>query len=94
MKHQSLIIRRIQVTEKGTALSETQNKFFFEVAPTANKMDIKRAVETLYKVKVARVNTMRYLGKNRRERTPQFGNKSDWKRAVVTLQAGQTIDLT
>lgn len=94
MKNQGVIIRRIQLTEKAAALSEKQNKYFFEVTPSSNKQAVKRAVEDLYKVKVAGVNTMRYLGKSRRERTAQAGKRSDWKRAVVTLQAGDKIDLT
>ncbi len=94
MKNQGVIIRRLQVTEKGSALAEAQRKYFFVVTPTANKRTIKQAVEDLYKVKVEAVNTMRYLGKNRRERTPQFGKRPDWKRAVVTLRTGDQIDLT
>ena len=94
MKHAAGIIRKIQLTEKGTTQSSTLRKYFFEVAPAANKVEIKKAVEDLYKVKVARVNTMRYMGKARRERTAQASHKSDWKRAVVTLQEGQQIDQT
>ncbi|MCE9614130.1 MAG: 50S ribosomal protein L23 [Lentisphaerae bacterium] len=94
MKHQTGIIRRIQMTEKASTLSSTKNQYFFEVEPDANKLEIKRAVEDLYKVKVAHVNTMRYIGKSRRERTANFGKRSDWKRAVVTLVAGNQIDLT
>lgn len=94
MKQGDAIVRKIQLTEKSTTLSVAQRKYFFEVAPTANKLEIKKAVEDLYKVKVAGVNTMRYDGKARRQRTAHAGFRSDWKRAVVTLAEGQTIDLT
>lgn len=93
MKHVTVIVRKMQLTEKSTTLSAAQRKYFFEVAPAANKLEIKRAVEDLYKVKVSHVNTMRYDGKARRERTKQAGFRADWKRAVVTLRAGQTIEL-
>lgn len=88
------IIQGIQVSEKGTALSESQNKYFLRVAPSANKIEIKRAVEELFKVHVAKVNTLNYLGKLKRTRTARPGKRSDWKRAVVTLKEGHKIDLT
>lgn len=94
MKHQTNIVKRIQVTEKATALSSDRNQYFIEVAPGANKMEIKQAVEDLYKVSVTNVNTMRYEGKKKRQRTRNFGKRPDWKRAVVTLKAGDSIDLT
>ena len=93
MKEAGLVIRKMQLTEKATALAE-KNKYFFEVAPDANKIDVKRAVEELYKVSVASVNTMKYAGKRKRERSLQYGRRSDWKRAVVTLKEGDSIDLT
>ncbi len=93
MKHGNSTVRRLQLTEKGTALSAAKNQYFFEVDPAANKLEIKQAVESLYKVKVVRVNTMRYIGKARRERTPQSGKRADWKRAVVTLKAGEQIEV-
>lgn len=87
-------IRRIQVTEKAAIRGEQSNQYFFEVAPTANKIDIWRAVESLYGVKVAAVNTMRYAGKKRRTRNMRYTERPDWKRAVVTLKPGSKIDLT
>ena len=57
-------------------------------------MVIKAAVEDLFGVNVEKVNTMRYLGKRKRERTAKYGKRSDWKRAVVTLKEGEKIDLT
>ncbi len=88
------LIRRIQVTEKGSGLAEKQNKYFFRVSRFANKIAIKRAVEKLFKVKVLKVNTANYLGKPRRSRRMAWGKKSDWKRAIVTLKPGDKIDLS
>lgn len=93
MSHSTAVIRGIQVTEKATFLAAKQNQYFFEVTPAANKREIKEAVEAFYKVSVVSVNTMRYIGKSRRERTAQAGKKADWKRAVVTLKAGDQIEL-
>jgi large subunit ribosomal protein L23 len=93
MKHGGSVIRRIQVTEKGALLSERDNQYLFEVAPWANKLDVKRAGEDLFKVSVTGVNTMRYAGKRKRERTARYGKRADWRRAVVTLKQGDRIDL-
>jgi large subunit ribosomal protein L23 len=92
MKAAGEIVRRMQVTEKGTELLD-QNKYLFEVHPAANKIEIRRAVEELFKVTVTGVNTMNYAGKRKRERTVRFGRRPDWKRAVVTLKEGDSIDL-
>ena len=93
MKDSRTIIKKIQVTEKGTLLADA-NKYIFEVAPDSNKIEIKRAVENLFDVKVTSVATMNYTGKRKRTRTAKYGKRSDWKRAVVTLAAGNRIDLT
>ena len=93
MKHRA-IIEKVQLTEKGATLSEAHNKYLFRVARGANKLEIKKAVETLYKVSVTGVNTMNYLGKRKRERRADFGKRSDWKRAVVTLKEGDSLDFT
>ena len=93
MKDSRSIIKKIQVTEKGTLLAEA-NKYLFEVAPSSNKVEIKRAVESLFDVKVTQVNTMNYDGKKKRQRTAKYGKRSDWKRAVVTLADGNRIDMT
>lgn len=87
------IIKSVQMTEKSTRLGGTENKYFFEVDGGANKIDIKRAVQELFKVSVVKVNTMNYRGKNRRERTRSFGRTAHWKRAVVTLKQGDKIEL-
>jgi len=85
-------IKGLHITEKGTQLAG-QSKYLFKVDPAANKLEIKKAVEDFFKVKVVKVNTMNYTGKKRRERTLHYGKKPDWKRAVVTLRAGDKIDL-
>lgn len=90
-KHYS-VIRGPVITEKSTAATE-QNKVVFNVARDATKPEIKAAVETLFKVKVTAVNTLVRKGKNRRFRGFK-GKLSDVKKAVVTLAAGQSIDVT
>lgn len=84
-------IRRPVITEKSTALSEL-NKVVFDVALTATKPEIKAAVEAIFKVQVASVNTLRTEGKQKRFRGIQ-GKRSDRKKAIVTLKEGQTIDM-
>lgn len=84
------VIRSPIITEKSTAASE-QNKVLFEVRQCASKGDIKSAVEALFNVKVKSVNTLNRLGKQKLFRG-QPGKKSDTKRAIITLEAGQNID--
>ena len=93
MKSSADIIKRILLTEKGTQLTEEQNKYLFRVALDANKVEIKRAVEELFNVRVMAVNTMRRKGKKKRQRTAHFGMTSAWKRAVVTLHEDDSINL-
>ena len=88
------VIKTARLTEKGTRQGEKLNQYTVVADPRANKFDIKRAVEELFKVKVVRVNTMNMPGKLRRQRTPQAGQDSDWKKAIVTLQKGDKIVLT
>jgi large subunit ribosomal protein L23 len=92
VKDPRTIVKRAMVTEKGTMLREKANQYFFEVATSANKIEIKRAVQTLFHVKVREVRTMTIPGKVRRMGR-YAGARPDWKRAVVTLEAGQTIAL-
>jgi large subunit ribosomal protein L23 len=94
MKPAAEIIRAVQVTEKGTRLTEKENKMFFSVQRTATKADIKRAVEELFKVHVVKVHTMNRSGKVKRGRTVNPGRTAGWKRAIVTLKAGDSIPLT
>ena len=90
MKHAG-IIRRIQVTEKGTLLGE-RNQFQLEVARKANKPEIRQAVEKQFGVHVLAVNTMHYRGRMRVLRNRRTAHDSGWKRAVVTLKAGERIE--
>jgi large subunit ribosomal protein L23 len=85
------VIIRPLITEKGTRIKEEQNKIMLQVAPEANKMDIKRAVETVFKVKVEEVATMNFKGKKKRLGLRQ-GVRSDWKKAVVTLKKGEMVE--
>jgi large subunit ribosomal protein L23 len=87
------IIDCIRLTEKGTLLSEKENKYVFRVKPHANKLQIKAAIEQLFHKKVVAVNTCNYAGKKKRERTANFGRKAHWKKAIVTLKEGDRIDL-
>ena len=86
------IIRRPNITEKATMLSE-QNQFVFQVAIDATKPNIKAAVEALFNVKVEGVNTLVQKGKTKRFNGRQ-GVRSDVKKAFVLLAAGQSIDFT
>ena len=79
------------ITEKGTRIKDEQNKIVLKVAQEANKMDIKKAVETIFKVKVKDVATMIFKGKKKRIGL-RSGERSDWKKAVVTLKEGQTVE--
>lgn len=85
------VIRRPVITEKSTALQE-QDKYVFEVAEAANKLQIKEAVETVFKVSVLDVNVMRVRGKWRRIGKGR-GMTRSWKKAIVTLASGQRIEL-
>jgi len=86
------LIRRPMVTEKATLISE-HNQVAFVVPLDANKFEIKAAIETLFKVKVTSVNTLRQKGKKKRFRGVA-GRRSDIKKALVTLAEGNSIDVT
>ena len=85
------IIAAPLITEKGTFVNEVGNQVVFEVRRDANKLEIKRAVEQLFKVKVLKVRTSNFLGKKRRV-GKSLGRRPDWKKAYVTLGEGQRID--
>ena len=87
------IIETASLTEKSTLLSEKLNKYVFRVKPRANKIQIKKAIEQLFQKTVVAVNTCNYAGKKKRERTQNFGRKTHWKKAIVTLKEGDKIDL-
>jgi len=86
------IIQAPILTEKGTDDTSDRNAYHFRVPVDANKVEIRQAVERLFKVKVVRVNTLRVQGKVRR-RGYNAGRTPDWKKAMVTLRAGDTIEL-
>jgi len=90
-----IIIKKPVITEKMTAISEKLNRYAFIVDTRANKIQIKKAVEDLYGVKVKSVNTMNYEGKSKSRYTKSgviTGKVSDTKKAIVTLAEGETID--
>lgn len=88
------IIKTVRLTEKGTRQGEQFNQYTVVADRRANKTQIRRAVQELFKVKVNSVNTMMVHGKSRRQRTHQAGKSPDWKKAVVTLKEGHKIVLT
>ncbi len=93
MKDHRDVIRKPVVSEKSYALLDS-GAYTFIVHPDANKVEIRTAIEAIFDVHVAKVNTLNRPGKRKRNRrSPTFGKKSDTKRAVVTLAAGDRIDL-
>jgi large subunit ribosomal protein L23 len=91
-KEPRTIVRRAMISEKGTRLREKQNGYLFEVARDANKIEIKRAIEAIFTVKVTSVRTIRVHGKPKRQGR-YAGHRPDWKKALVTLAKGSTIEL-
>ncbi|MDJ0986870.1 MAG: 50S ribosomal protein L23 [Desulfobacterales bacterium] len=85
------IIKRPLITEKTNIQKEIANQLTFEVDRRANRIEIKRAIETAFKVKVASVQTMQVKGKVKR-RGRNVGKRRDWKKAIVTLMPGERID--
>ena len=92
MKDLSKVIKRPLVTEQGARMRELHNQYYFEVAPEANKHEIRRAIEHFFGVTVTQVRTMNYRGKVKRMGRFE-GKRADWKKAVVTLAKDDTIDL-
>jgi large subunit ribosomal protein L23 len=95
----SIILRPI-LSEKGTLLSETQNKFIFQVEKQSNKLEIKKAVEEKFKVKIKKVATLNIKGKNKNMTIKSNGHvlrtsgkRSSWKKAIITLEKGFSIDI-
>jgi large subunit ribosomal protein L23 len=93
MKEPTQIVANIRLTEKASLLGERNNQYVFRVATHANKIEIKQAIEKLFGKKVVRVNTAQYPGKKKRERRADFGRKTHWKKALVTLAEGEKIEL-
>jgi large subunit ribosomal protein L23 len=88
------VIKTVRVTEKGTRQSDQHNQYTVVADPRANKTEIRRAVQELFKVKVIKVNTLNVRGKARRQRTPMEGRAPNWKKAIVTLRKEDKISLT
>ena len=91
MKDLRQVVRRPLVTEKGTLAKEASNQLIFEVDRRSNKIEIRQAVEQVFKVKVLKVRTINCEGKNKRMGRIQ-GKRSDWKKAYVTLAEGQNVE--
>lgn len=95
MKSAEAILRRPLLTEKVLRQQEARNSYGFEVAQSANKMDIKHAVQGKFKVVVEQVRTVNVKGKAKRQNTRRgmtSGHRRDWKKAIVTLRKGDVID--
>ena len=92
MKDIFQVIDTVQLSEKATLLTETNNEYVFKVDPRANKLEIKEAVEKLFGKKVESVRTANYSGKKKRERRADFGRTKNWKKAFVKLADGEAIE--
>ncbi len=91
MQIEDVIKRPLILTEKGTNLRDTQNKYLFEVDLSATKVDVRRAVEKLFDVSVVDVNTLIVRGKPKRIGRKRLKTRN-WKKAIVTLGADDSID--
>jgi large subunit ribosomal protein L23 len=85
------VLKRPLITEKSTLAKEQHNKLFFEVQRSANKVEIKQAVEQIFKVNVIEVCTTNIKGKVKRVGR-HFTKRPDWKKAVVTIKPGQRVE--
>ena len=88
------VIKTVRLTEKGTRQGEKFNQYTVVADRRANKIQIRQAVQELFKVKVIKINTLNVRGKARRKRTAQAGVTLTWKKAIVTLKDGDKIVLT
>ena len=91
MTPEQIIRRPLMLTEKGNRLQEEDNQYLFEVASDANKPQIRNAIETLFNVKVEKVRTLLVRGRMRRMGRGHAKTRN-WKKAVVSLKSGETID--
>ena len=91
MKDLFTIVKRPLFTEKGSSLKEAENKLLVEVAMDANKVEIKKAMEEIFKVKVEKVATIKTHGKWKRQ-GKSLGKRSDRKKALITLKKGEKLD--
>ncbi|MFZ4116536.1 MAG: 50S ribosomal protein L23 [Chthoniobacterales bacterium] len=94
MKEATQLIQKVHISEKASLVAEKLNQYVFRVSPEANKIEIKNAIERLFKKHVVAVRTMQYAGKKKRERRADFGRRAHWKKAVVSLAPGEKIELT
>lgn len=92
MRNHHDIIRRPVITEKATDAKELLNKITFAVDTRANKLEVKQAVESIFKVGVAKVNILNVKGKTKRI-GKNVGKRPGWKKAVITLKEGDTIEV-
>lgn len=92
MKNPHDVVIRALVTEKGTRMREGGNKYLFQVHAKANKIEIKHAVESIFEVTVEEVRTQNRQGKLKRMGV-HSGRRSSWKKAIVTLKQGDSIEL-
>lgn len=88
-----ILVRPLLTEKSGTATALPRPQYTFIVALDSNKVQIRRAVEAAFDVKVTDVRTIRMLGKRKRLRTRKLGRRATWKKAIVTLAEGQKIDL-
>ena len=93
MKDIYQVIKNVRLSEKATFLQETNNEVTLEVDRKANKIEIKQAVEELFGKTVVAVRTANYDGKQRRKRRGDAGRTNNWKKAVVRLKEGETLEL-
>ena len=91
MKDLRQVVRRPLITEKGTLAKELNNQLIFQVDRRSNKVEIRQAVEQMFKVKVLKVRTVNCEGKKKRLGRI-MGKRSDWKKAYVTLAPGQSVE--
>ena len=91
--HSDKVLKLVRLTEKANQLSSELGQYTFEVFPTATKGAIPQAVERTFKVTVKRVNVQHIRGKNKKSRTGRPSKASDFKKAIVTLKAGDKIEL-
>ena len=100
MSIKSSIILRPILSEKGTRLGEMQSKYIFQVEKQSNKLEIKQAIENKFKVKIKKVATLNMKGKRKNMTIKSNGNvlrtngnRANWKKAIITLQDGYSIDI-
>jgi len=93
MKDIYQVVKNLHLSEKATLLQETNNEVVLVVDRKANKLEIKQAVETLFGKKVEAVRTANCAGKLRRRRRADAGRTNHWKKAIVRLKAGESLDL-